>query len=136
MSFKEIAPQVIRSNVYIGDKVKVGFPIIQGKQTLIIYLGSDVAKRLGLVDKDRLSLFVDEDNPFIMLLKKSVNGWTVSDVSASKTRTTSLYRMQVSWRQEVPETCKEGMKFVTWDFFEGGLRLALPGAKPEDRILY
>jgi len=138
MNFKEIVPTRVRSGIYMGDKVKIGFPIIQQRQQLVIFFGRDVAEKIGVVDGSKLKLFIEESNPLIWLLKKGdeSRGWKIVDLKKTKSKAEPLYKMQLAWNQPVPQGFEDKeYKFVTHDVYDSGIRLYLPKADKIEKEL-
>jgi bifunctional DNA-binding transcriptional regulator/antitoxin component of YhaV-PrlF toxin-antitoxin module len=139
MSYTEFmtSKYVNRGDVYVGDKVRISFtPNKKGAIIMRLYIGKDLLKRLGWEAGDRCIFLRDEDVPLVWVVKKStaLHGKKLNDPTAGSGRAPSLL-IQHNWREPIPESCKGGIKFVSHDFFEGGLRLALPGTRPGDLSL-
>lgn len=130
MTFKEILPSRVRSNVYMGDKVKIGFPILQGRQQLVIVFGRGVADKIGVSGGDKVRLFVEESNPLIWQLKKGglSSGWKLVDINKKKSGE-PVYKLQLAWNQAIPKGFEDKKnRFVKHDVYDSGIRIYIPGA--------
>lgn len=136
MNFTKLYPKTMRTSVYLGDKIRLQFPKIQGRTTAVLYMGKDLAKRIGIGHGDRLGIFISDSNPLIWLLKRDEIGWTIVDLHKGKSKTHSMMRIQLVWNGEVPYGMEDGkLKFLDHDFYEGGIRIFLPGTTSEDKML-
>lgn len=137
MSFVKLMPGSLRSKVPTRDKIRIQFKKFQGKMNAVLLIGTDIAKRVGFTKDDVIGISIHEDDNLVWLLQKDPIGWKLSDINHStKTKSLPLYRLQLAWKGQVPEKLEDGvLKFASWDIFEGGLRIFLPGAKNESKML-
>lgn len=138
MTFKELFPTRQRITSFVEDKVKIYLiSKTEDKTAVKIYIGNLLLTKLGWSEGTKIRFFVDDDNPLIWKLEKSQTekGWTLYD---SKNHPQNRFLMiQLTWNHpgfKIPERCLGGSKFVKEDFYQGGLRLALPGVPKEDLL--
>ena len=140
MTFVELFPTRSRNraNSFEDDKAKVYLISKSEDKTAVkIYIGKIILTKLGWSEGTKIRFFVDDYNPLIWKLEKSQTekGWTLY---GSKRKAHGPFLMiQLTWKHpgfKIPERCLGGSKFVKEDFYQGGLRLALPGVPKEDLL--
>lgn len=119
MTFTEIRPHAIRfDSGYLGDKVRVSFPIISNNQQMIMFIGKDIAKKYGYNKGDRVILLVRDDNPFVWQLKKDTGGFKLGTQSKH-------LKLQISWGgREIPKE-RKGTRFVSIEQVDGNMQIKL-----------
>lgn len=121
MTYIDLRPKRLRgtSDIYLKDKVRVCFPIIQNNQYLQLYIGPDVARKFGLKKGDRVILQVDEFNNFIWRIKKDPAGFKLGDISGNLV-------VRVLWTgYKLPRSAPAQMKFTKIDVSDGLLQISL-----------
>ena len=126
MPFIELRP-TRRGNTgeYLGDKVTVTFykhkkalknlDIVHSIR-LTITLGGYVCKKYGFKAKDKVAILVDQDNPFLMRIKKSDIGYTLAESSSSR------LILSVTWPYKTPKNLAR--RFASHILIDGQLQLA------------
>jgi hypothetical protein len=122
MSFTEIRPHSMRFETgYLGDKVRVSFPIVNKSQQMIMYIGRDIAKQYGYNRGDRVILLVSDDNPFIWQVKKDTMGYKLGYQG-------NHLKLQLAWKnREMPANWK-GLRFVNIEQVDGNMQISFPEA--------
>lgn len=116
MGFKTIKPSATRlDSDYSGNKVRVGFPVINKLQQLLIYIGKDAAKNFALQKGDRVVLLVDEESE-IWQIQKDPEGYKLGQVNTN-------LKLQITWKYPVPKNLNKSMQFVAYDMANGNLQL-------------
>ncbi|OGT59791.1 MAG: hypothetical protein A3F14_02835 [Gammaproteobacteria bacterium RIFCSPHIGHO2_12_FULL_43_28] len=116
MGFKVIKPSTTRlDSNYLENKVRVGFPTINNIQSLLMYIGKDVAKQYGLQKGDRVILLVDEERE-IWQVKKDPEGYKLGLVNTN-------LKLQITWKTAIPKNLGKSMQFVSTDIGDGNLQL-------------
>lgn len=125
MGFREILPSRSNSSFNTSDAVRVSFPkmISTGKSNMSMYIGINIAKKLDFKDGDKISFSVDEDDPKIWLLKKALNNVGYKLRGSKQNKTLTNLRLQMIWRQYVPEAQETPVRDVKYDMYAGGLRV-------------
>lgn len=120
MPFIEIRPQSMRFETgYLGNRVRVGFPVINNTQQMIMYIGKDIAKKYGYNKGDRVILLVDENNPFIWQIRKDNGGFKLGAQSQH-------LKLQIGWgKREIPKGWKV-TRFVTEELVGGNMQIRFP----------
>lgn len=126
MPFIEVRPHTVRFETgYLGDKVRVSFPIVNNTQQMIMYLGKDIAKKYGYNKGDRVILLIDEINPFVWQLKKDNTGFKLGAQSKH-------LKLQVAWgKREMPKGWN-GTRFVNVEQVDGNMEIRFPHAAEID----
>jgi hypothetical protein len=85
MNFVEYMPKVLRGMTtdYQGDKVRLKLVNVKGKAKLYVYIGKDVAKKYGFAAKDKVKIWMDQDNKFFWALEKDPRGWSLAKTGNS-----------------------------------------------------
>ncbi|WP_412758318.1 hypothetical protein [Legionella bozemanae] len=129
MSFIELKPSRNMSK-NTRNMVRVSFPIMKRDKaaignSLILYIGKDIASQIGLKGGDKIKFYVDSDNPRLWWVKKSDdgNGYKILDVKRKSGETGDTLRIQMTWKKFKPDESEIAVKTVTHDFYEGGIRI-------------
>lgn len=127
--YNEITPAISRlSNEYLGDKVKISFPLLQKKiLQLNMAIGKDVARKVGFRKGDKVSIYISKHKPNMWLVKKtgSEKGYTLTEIPGD------TLKIQLTWKEGVPKGYDNHRRFVKWDLREGMLELELK--EPKDK---
>lgn len=125
MAFREIRPQRNSSSLNTVNTVRISFPKVKatGKHNLNIYIGMNVAHKLGLKDGDKISFSVDEDNPRIWLIKKAINDVGYKLIDSKKNKDSTNLRLQLTWNEYTPDPQETAVREVKHDMHDGGLRI-------------
>jgi bifunctional DNA-binding transcriptional regulator/antitoxin component of YhaV-PrlF toxin-antitoxin module len=116
MGFKVIKPSTARlDSNYLGDKVRIGFPVVNKIPQLLMYIGKDIAKKFGLQKGDRVILLVDEERD-IWQIKKDIEGYKLGQVNTN-------LKLQITWKSDIPKNLSQSMQFVSTDVGDGNLQL-------------
>lgn len=124
-----------RMDASIEDKVRVSFLRSSHnpeRRVLNISIGRVIAKRLGWAAKDRVAFAIWEDDVTgqpdycVYLLKKQPMGFKLSEVGKA-------LRVQITWKEDVipDKTVAGNVVFASYDIYEGGLRVMVPGYRKE-----
>jgi hypothetical protein len=118
MAFKVIKPSYTRENSgYLGDKVRVSFPLINKIPQLLIFIGKDVAKKFGFQKGDRVILLVD-DEKCIWQIKKDEEGYKLGEINTN-------LKLQITWKQTIPKHFNKTLRIVDTDVADGNLQINL-----------
>lgn len=135
MEFETIEPLQIRTkSINMINSVKIGFPKTnKGKRILVIQFGNAIAQQMGVKVGDKIEFGISKASESVYFIRKATKfGWAVYNAG---TDIAPVYRMHVRWDKEIPEAAKDGYKFCSHDIYSGGVRIFLPTASVEDRIL-
>ena len=78
-------------------------------------IGLLVAKKLGLKPKDKVSIAIDEDNPFYWQIKKSTFGYSLGEHSKH-------LGFSLKWDKKIP--ANHGVAFyASWEIVDGAIEL-------------
>lgn len=137
MAFIEVIPKRVQQNSYSSSKIRIKFYSRNGKinkdiyYRLYIFLGRDIAKKIGIKPRDKISLSYDDKNPRTWLLKKSngVNGYTLGGKPDA-----CYFKINLAWSLFKPEESEEDMHYVKNDIYNGGIRIFadVPLSEQED----
>ncbi|HAU3911421.1 TPA: hypothetical protein F7082_14930 [Legionella pneumophila] len=125
MALREIRPKRNKSSSNRGSMVRASFSSVKssGGYNLNLYIGKNVAQSFGFKDGDKISFNIDEDNPRIWVLKKSVDGVGYTLVDGSKNKTGEVLRLQLGWDEYEPDEKERPVREVKHGAGEGGLRI-------------
>jgi hypothetical protein len=127
-NFVELSPmRKGTARVSMIDKIKVAFIKRGDGHLLRIQLGLKVLHQLGINPAGYVKFFVDAGNPLIYLIKpgKEYSDRKLTQQPKTKNAQSTL---QISWQQRpIPEQLRDGPRFVSYDLWDGGVRLFLPG---------
>ncbi len=139
MTFVLLAPKRKIYRESTQDKIRINFkPLAKNKNIVMgtLWFGKAIAARLGFKQGDLVELWPDDVEPLKWFIKTGPDGFTVGNANKRNPETSPNYFISFTWDKEVPESCKGGTKFVNFDFYNGGIRLFLPGCPIEERKLY
>lgn len=117
MEFTIIKPQYTRSDaVYLGDKVRVSFPIVNNNQLMVMLIGKDVAFKYGFKKGDRVALHISVMNPFLWQLRPDPTGFKLGEQN-------NQLKLQISWSNQKTPSGYRGLRFVTINQVMGHMQL-------------
>lgn len=125
MGFKEVIPQRIRASSNAINIIRVSFSKMNktGTYNINIYIGVNVAKKIGLKDSDKIKFYIDEDNPRLWLIKKADDGGGYKVIDPKKSKDSVNLRLQMTWKKYIPEEKELSVREVTYDIYDGGIRV-------------
>lgn len=127
MNFREIRPSRNRSKSDVRDIVRISFPKIKTGNTMIMYIGKNIAEQIGIHGGEKVKFYVDDHNPRIWFFKKSDDdiGYKILDIDRPSGKKSDVVRMQMTWKEFKPEDDEISLRTVKHDFIDGGVRLIL-----------
>ena len=132
MTFREVVPSRNRAGSDVKDKIRVSFPYIRKDKekhgnTMIMYLGKDIAGKVGIHGNDKIKFFVDSSNSRIWLIKKAEDdvGYKVMDIERPSGKKSDTLRIQMTWKEFEPNESEIPVKTVKHELYEGGIRIFL-----------
>lgn len=126
MGFREVVPQRNTSKANVSSSIRASFPRTgkdKKSNMLNMYIGIDIAKKFGFKDGDKISFNVDESNPRIWLLLKSEDGIGYTLIDSKKGKGSTNLRMQMTWKEFIPDEKERPIKELKYDIHKGGLRI-------------
>lgn len=135
MKLRELKPARNVTKVNTKDKVRVAFQELKQKKTkqhvgyaMLMYIGKDIAQKIGLHGGDRIRFYVDAVNPRIWFVKKSDSGvgYKVRDLKRNGGKSSDTLRVQLTWKEFVPTEIERSSRSVNYDLYEGGIRVFYP----------
>jgi len=104
----------IRVAFRCGQKTKKTTP-----WNIHIYVGIEIAQKMGLKEGEKISFYVDRDNPRLWLMKKpttQTSGYTLSGVP-------NALRTAFKWEKFIPQESEREFKSCKFDIHDGGIRI-------------
>lgn len=87
------------------------------KSGLVIYIGKQILRNLGMAENARIRFFVDDEKPRQWFIKKSEDKQGYQLTRAS----THYVKCQITWREDIPHTLESAARLVNFQISAGGL---------------
>lgn len=122
-NFIEITPKQNRNNLNSRDILKISFlkPKKNRSYLMIMWMGKNIAEKIGIKGNDILKFYIHKDNQKIWFLKKSEDnkeGYKIRDISKN------TLRLDMLWEIFIPNE-HENKKLVKHEFFDDGIKVFL-----------
>lgn len=117
-----------RGTVILDDKIRLIFLSKDSINfSLKLTIGSIVGKRIGLKDRQKICISIDEDNPFYWQIKKAEIGCTVSCANGHQ------FYTQIKWHGKTPKNINQYI-FANWEIIDGAVELKFCQDQVKDDI--
>jgi hypothetical protein len=132
MAWKEIKPTRSKNvnSEHVANSVRVSFSKPKGTSkaqtsSLSIYIGINVASKMGIQDGDKINFYIDDENPRKWLIKKSISkdtGYKISSFKKDESKAAYL-KLQMTWRINEIVFNEDDYRIRTTrhDFQDGGI---------------
>jgi len=130
MSFVEVKKQREYMRANTANIVRVSFHQHGNKKTgqikgynMHLYLGKDIAKRVGIEKGDRIKFYTEESNPKIWFIRKAADhrGYSVVDSQQANGTWTNAFRIVMKWNAFEPTAEEQSLHKISYTEYKDGI---------------
>lgn|GEM_PF-4726535 len=128
MAFVKIYPSKNRPSTTRAKQVvraifaKIKRKTVKEGYNLIVYIGKEVADKIGAVAGDKIAISYDEQNNRRLLLEKSNTGYTLTKISGKEA---AVYKVMLQWGIFTPKEEDFSLKELKIEFTDKGVIVLL-----------